>query len=153
QRYRLLYKQNSIAKQVVDTQEAQVQQLQGGQRSDEAAVNDARLQLEYTRITAPISGRLGLRRLDKGNLISAANTDGLVTITQLQPISVLFTIPQAQVPDVVAQLRQGQTLAVDLYDQEGSRQLASGELMSLDNQIDAATGTLKLKAKFDNQDE
>ncbi|WP_353173249.1 MdtA/MuxA family multidrug efflux RND transporter periplasmic adaptor subunit [Paracandidimonas soli] len=153
QRYRQLYKQNSIARQVVDTQEAQVQQLLGGQRSDEAAVSNARLQLEYTRITAPISGRLGLRRLDKGNLISAANADGLVTITQIQPISVLFTVPQAQVPDVMAQLRQGHALTVDLYDQEGSRKLASGELMSLDNQIDAGTGTLKLKARFGNEDE
>ena len=153
QRYRQLFQQNSIAKQVVDTQEAQVQQLLGGQQSDAAAVANARLQLEYTRITAPIGGRLGLRRLDKGNLISAANADGLVTITQIQPISTLFTVPQAQVPDVIAQIRQGKPLTVDLYDQQGIRKLASGELMSLDNQIDAATGTLRLKARFDNEDE
>src|SRR5690606_2144118 len=127
QRYRQLFQQNSIAKQVVDTQEAQVQQLLGGQQSDAAAVANARLQLEYTRITAPIGGRLGLRRLDKGNLISAANADGLVTITQIQPISTLFTVPQAQVPDVIAQIRQGKPLTVDLYDQQGIRKLASGE--------------------------
>lgn len=153
QRYRQLYQQNSIAKQVVDTQAAQVQQLQGGQKSDQAAVDNAKLQLDFTRITAPISGRLGLRRLDQGNLISAANADGLVTITQIQPISVLFTVPQAQVPDIMAQTRQGHTLVVDLYDQDGSRQLASGELMSLDNQIDTGTGTLKLKARFANEEE
>src|SRR5690606_3237648 len=105
QRYQLLYKQNSIARQQVDAQEALVQQLIGTRASDQAAVDDARLQLEYTNIVAPIPGRLGIRKVDEGNLINASNTDGIVVITQTQPISVLFTLPQAQLPDVLAQLR------------------------------------------------
>jgi len=149
QRYRRLLEQNSIARQVLDAQEAQVQQLQGTQKSDQAAVDRARLQLEYTRITAPISGRLGLRRVDRGNLVSSA--DVLVTIAQTQPISVLFTVPQAALPDVLAQVHR--TLRVEVYDHEDTRKLASGALMALDNEIDATTGTLRLKAKFDNDDQ
>src|SRR5690606_61309 len=114
QRYQQLYKQNSIARQQVDTQAALVQQLQGAVASDKAAVDSARLQLDYTQITAPISGRLGLRNVDVGNIINASSTDGLVVITQRQPISVLFTLPQAQLPEVAARLREGRTLAVDL---------------------------------------
>jgi len=150
QRYRHLFTQNSIARQVLDAQEAQVQQLQGLMRSDQAAVDRARLQLDYTRITAPISGRLGLRRVDQGNLVSAGSSDGLVTIAQTQPISVFFTIPQAQLPDVLAHIDQ--TLGVEVYDREDTRKLAAGELMALDNEIDTATGTLRLKAKFANAD-
>jgi len=151
QRYQTLFEQNSIARQVLDTQQAQVQQLQGLQKSDQAAVDRARLQLDYTRITAPISGRLGLRRVDPGNLVSAGGADGLVTIAQTQPIAVLFTIPQAQLPDVLAQT--GHTLTVEVYDREGSRRLATGELMALDNEIDTATGTLRIKARFANTDQ
>jgi len=150
ERYRRLYAQNSIARQVLDAQEAQVQQLQGLQQSDQAAVDRARLQLDYTRITAPISGRLGLRRVDQGNLVSAGSSDGLVTIAQTQPISVLFTIPQAQLPDVLAQAAR--PLPVEVYDRQDTRKLATGELMALDNEIDTATGTLRLKAKFANAD-
>jgi len=150
QRYRRLFEQNSIARQVLDAQQAQVQQLQGLKQSDQAAVDRARLQLEYTRITAPISGRLGLRRVDQGNLVSAGANEGLVTIAQTQPISVLFTIPQGLLPDVLA--RTDQTLTVDAYDREDARRLATGELMALDNEIDTATGTLRLKAKFANAD-
>jgi len=151
QRYQRLFEQNSIARQVLDTQQAQVQQLQGLQKSDQAAVDRARLQLDYTRITAPISGRLGLRRVDPGNLVSAGGTDGLVTIAQTQPIAVLFTIPQAQLPDVLAQADH--TLTVEVYDREGSRRLATGELMALDNEIDTTTGTLRIKAQFANADQ
>ncbi|MCC2597611.1 MdtA/MuxA family multidrug efflux RND transporter periplasmic adaptor subunit [Pusillimonas sp. MFBS29] len=153
QRYQLLYKQNSIAKQQVDAQAALVQQLQGSRKSDQAAVDHARLQLDYTRITAPISGRLGLRKIDAGNMVNASNTDGLVTITQTQPISVLFNLPQAQLPDVLAQLRAGKTLQADLYDRDDLNKLATGELISVDNQIDVATGTVSLKARFRNEDE
>ncbi|NYT82388.1 MdtA/MuxA family multidrug efflux RND transporter periplasmic adaptor subunit [Alcaligenaceae bacterium] len=153
QRYQLLYKQNSIARQQVDAQEALVQQLIGARTSDQAAVDNARLQLEYTDIVAPISGRLGLRRVDEGNIVNASSTDGLVVITQTQPVSVLFTLPQAQLADVLAQLRTGNTLAVELYDRDDIRKLADGELMSLDNQIDVATGTVKMKARFANEDE
>ncbi len=153
QRYQLLFKQNSIAKQQVDAQAALVQQLLGSRKSDQAAVDSAKLQLSFTRITAPISGRLGLRKVDQGNMVNASNTDGLVVITQTQPISALFTLPQAQLPDVLEQIRAGKRLAVDLYDRDDLRKIATGELMSLDNQIDVATGTVKLKARFANEDE
>src|SRR5690606_10699894 len=110
QRYQQLFKQNSIARQQVDTQAALVQQLLGAVASDQAAVDNARLQLGYTRVIAPISGRLGLRNVDAGNIINASSTDGLVVITQTQPISVVFTLPQAQLPEVAAQVRAGKTL-------------------------------------------
>ncbi|NGM86723.1 MdtA/MuxA family multidrug efflux RND transporter periplasmic adaptor subunit [Parapusillimonas sp. SGNA-6] len=152
-RYQTLFKQNSIARQQVDAQAALVQQFLGSRKSDQAAVDNAKLQLSFTRIVAPISGRLGLRKLDRGNMINASSTDGLVVITQTQPISVLFTLPQAQLPDVLAQIRAGKKLAVDLYGRDDLTKIATGELMSIDNQIDVATGTLKLKARFANEDE
>src|SRR5690554_1754415 len=153
QRYQLLYKQNSIAKQQVDAQAALVQQLLGSRQSDQAAVDSAKLELSHTRITAPLTGRLGLRKVDEGNMVNASNTDGIVTITQTQPISVRFSLPQAQLPDVLAQLRAGTTLKVDLYDRNDLKQIASGSLMAIDNQIDVATGTVMLKARFSNEDE
>lgn len=153
ERYRLLFRQNSIARQQVEQQEALVKQLEGTRMSDQAAVDSAGLQLSHTRITAPISGRLGLRKVDQGNMVSASDAEGLVTITQTQPISVEFTLPQAEAADVLAQLRAGQTLEVVLYDQNDVDELARGELMSVDNQIDVSTGTLRLKARFDNEDE
>lgn len=153
QRYQLLYKQNSIAKQQVDAQAALVQQLQGSIKSDQAAVDSAKLQLSFTRITAPITGRLGLRKVDEGNIVNASNTEGIVVITQTQPISVVFTLPQAQLPDVLAQLRAGNKLAVELYGRDDLQKLAVGELASVDNQIDVATGTVKLRADFPNEDE
>lgn len=152
ERYRLLHRQNSIARQQVEQQEALVKQLEGTRVSDQAAVDSARLQLSYTQITAPISGRLGLRKVDQGNIVAASDADGLVTITQTQPISVAFTLPQAEVGDVLAQLRDGHSLEVVVYDQNDVDELARGELMSVDNQIDVATGTLRLKARFANED-
>ncbi|MFA7668107.1 MAG: MdtA/MuxA family multidrug efflux RND transporter periplasmic adaptor subunit [Burkholderiaceae bacterium] len=153
ERYRVLFRQNSIARQQVEQQEALVKQLEGAQVSDQAAVDSAGLQLSYTRITAPISGRLGLRKVDQGNIVTASDTEGLVTITQTQPISVEFTLPQVEVADVLEQLRAGRTLQVVLHDQNDIEELARGELTSLDNQIDVTTGTLRLKARFDNRDE
>lgn len=153
QRYQLLFKQNSIAKQQVDTQAALVQQYLGSQKSDQAAVDSARLQLSYTQITAPISGRLGFRTVDQGNLVSTSSTTGLVVITQTQPISTLFTLPQSQLSQVLDQMHAGKTLQVDLYDRDDVKKLATGELVSVDNQIDVATGTVKFKARFSNDDE
>ena len=153
ERYRLLFRQNSIARQQVEQQEALVQQLEGASVSDQAAVDSAQLQLGYTRITAPISGRLGLRKVDQGNIVAASDADGLVTITQTQPISVEFTLPQREAADVLAQLRDGNTLEAVLFDQNDINELARGELMSVDNQIDVSTGTLRLKARFENEDE
>jgi len=153
ERYRLLFKQNSIARQQVEQQEALVKQLEGARISNQAAIDNAELQLSYTEIRAPISGRLGLRKVDQGNYITASDTEGLVTITQTQPISVEFTLPQVEVADVLAQLRTGNRLQAVLYDQNDVHELARGELMSVDNQIDVSTGTLRLKARFANEDE
>lgn len=153
QRYQALFKQDSIAKQQVDTQAALVRQYEGTIKSDQANVDNARLQLDYARITAPISGRLGLRQVDRGNLVSSSDTNGLVVITQTQPISVVFTLPETQLPEVRAELAEGKTLAVEAYDRADTRRIASGTLATLDNQIDVTTGTLKLKAKFENQDD
>ena len=152
-RYEQLFKQNSLARQQLDTQRALVQQYQGAMVSDQAEVDNARLQLEFAQIKAPISGRVGLRKVDPGNLISAGDTEGLVVITQTQPISVLFSLPQAQLPEVRAQLRNGNTLTTVLYDSTNTRELARGELVSIDNQIDVATGTVRMKAQFPNKDE
>lgn len=153
QRFQQLYKQASIARQQLDTQQALVQQYKASRDAAQAAVDQAQLQLDFTRITAPISGRLGLRQADQGNLISAGGTEGLVIITQTQPISVSFTLPQSQLAEVLPALREGRKLAVDLLDRDGVTPLASGELMALDNQIDVATGTVRLKARFGNEDE
>ena len=152
QRYQALYKQDSIAKQQVDTQAALVRQYEGAVKSDQANVDNAKLQLDYSRITAPISGRLGLRQVDKGNLVSSSDTNGLVVITQTQPISVVFTLPETQLPEVRAELAAGHTLTVEAYDRADTRRIATGK-QTLDNQIDVATGTLKLKARFDNADD
>ena len=152
-RYEQLFKQNSLARQQLDTQRALVQQYQGARVSDQAEVDNARLQLEFAQIKAPISGRVGLRKVDPGNLIGAGDTEGLVVITQTQPISVLFSLPQAQLPEVRAQLRDGNTLTAVLYDSTNTRELARGVLVSIDNQIDVATGTVRMKAQFPNEDE
>jgi multidrug efflux system membrane fusion protein len=150
QRYQTLRKQDSIAPQMLDTQLALVSKFEGQLKSDLAAVNNARLQLDYTRITAPISGRLGLRRVDAGNLINANDPLGLVVITQTQPIAVLFTLAESDLPAVRGPLLAGQTLTVEAYDRADQVRLAQGELMTIDNQIDVTTGTVKLKARFSN---
>ena len=152
ERYRLLLQQDSISKQQLDTQEALVRQYEGAIKTDQGQIDNAKLQLTYCRITAPISGRIGLRLVDAGNIIHATDTGGLVVITQLQPISVLFSIPEDNLPSVLRKLRTGQRLAVDAYDREFSRKIASGYLLTTDNQIDPASGTVKLKAEFPNRD-
>lgn len=151
-RYRGLFAQDSIAKQALDTQEALVSQYQGTLKANQAAVNQAKLNLQFTEVRAPISGRLGLRKVDAGNLISAADTSGLVVITQVQPIVVLFSLPEQQLPLIRQQLSTGQPLPVAALDRNQNLQLAAGELATLDNQIDISTGTLKLKARFANSD-
>jgi len=151
-RYRGLLAQDSIARQQVDNQEALVRQYQGTVASDRATVADARLQLGYTRVTAPIGGRVGLRQVDAGNLVRSADTNGLVVITEVQPISVVFPIAQDHLPSVLKRLNGGAKLAVEAWDREGRIKLGSGVLLTVDNQIDVATGTVKLKAEFPNQD-
>jgi multidrug efflux system membrane fusion protein len=152
ERYRGLFAQDSIAKQTLDTQEALVSQYQGTLKANQAAVNQAKLNLQFTEVRAPISGRLGLRKIDVGNLISAADTTGLVVITQVQPITVLFSLPEQQLPLIRQQLNGGKPLPVVALDRNQTLQLAAGELATLDNQIDISTGTLKLKARFANSD-
>jgi multidrug efflux system membrane fusion protein len=150
QRYRVLYEQDSIAKQQVDTQEALVRQYEGAVKADQGQIDNAKLQLVYCRITAPISGRVGLRLVDQGNMVHVADTNGLVVITQLQPIAVVFSIPEDNLPSVLEKLKAGERLAVEAYDREQKRKLAVGSLQTVDNQIDPSTGTVKLKALFPN---
>jgi multidrug efflux system membrane fusion protein len=152
ERYRLLLKQDSIAKQQVDTQEALVRQYEATVKIDQAAIDTAKLQLTYCRITAPISGRLGLRQVDTGNIVRSGDATGLVVITQLQPIAVVFTIPEDSLPPVMAKLRAGEKLSVEAYDRADKVKLAAGMLLTADNQIDPSTGTVKLKAQFPNAD-
>ena len=151
QRYQTLRKQDSIAPQLLDTQAALVRKFEGLIKSDQATVDNARLQLSYTTIMAPIAGRLGLRRVDAGNLLNANDPAGVVVITQTQPITVMFTLPENDLPAVRAPMLGGKTLAVDAYDRADMNRLAEGKLSSIDNQIDIATGTVKLKAEFANQ--
>jgi multidrug efflux system membrane fusion protein len=155
--YQRLYTQKSIPKQQLDTQVSLVEQLKGTLKNHQAQVDDAKLLESYTRIEAPITGRLGLRQIDVGNLVSTGDTNGLVTITQTQPIAVSFTIPENQLVAVRAAYRQAgenqSALSVEAWDRSERQQLASGELTTLDNQIDITTGTLRLKAQFDNADD
>ncbi|TWA91984.1 multidrug efflux system membrane fusion protein [Azospirillum brasilense] len=153
ERYRLLVKQDSIAKQQRDTQESLVQQYEGTVKADQVAVENAKLNLSYTRITAPVSGRAGLRLVDSGNYVTAGEAGGIVVITQVQPISVLFTLPEDNIPAIMARLRDGAHLPVTAYDRTRDRVLATGTLTTVDNQIDVTTGTVKLRAQFDNTDQ
>jgi len=152
ERYRLLYKQDSIPKQQLDTQGALVSQYEGIVKADQGQIDNAKLQLVYCRITAPISGRIGLRLVDPGNIVHASDAGGLIVITQLQPIAVIFTIAEDSLPQVMAKLGAGVPLAVEAYDREQKQRLAVGTLLTVDNQIDPNTGTVRLKAEFPNQD-
>jgi membrane fusion protein, multidrug efflux system len=152
ERYRTLFQQDSIAKQQVDTQAALVQQYEGTVRTDRAVADNARLQLSYARITAPISGRLGLRQVDPGNIVHAADANGVVVITEVQPVTVVFTLPQDNLPAVMQRVKSNARLAVEAWDRGFRAKLASGELLTVDNVIDITTGTVKLKAKFANAD-
>ena len=152
ERYRVLWKEDSIPKQQLDTQEALVRQYEGTVKTDQGQVDNARVQLVYSRITAPISGRVGLRLVDPGNIVHATDANGLLVITQLQPITVVFPIPEDNLPDVLAKLLAGEQLPVDAYDRSSAKKLASGYLLTTDNQIDPTTGTVRLRAVFENKD-
>lgn len=153
EQYQRVIDAGTIPRQTLERQQALVNQLRGTLKSDQAQVDTARLQLSYTRITAPISGRVGLRRVDPGNLVGPGNADGLFTITQTRPISVLMSLPEAELPPVREAMAAGRALAVQAFDRNGTTLLATGTLRTLDNQIDTATGTLRLKAEFANQDD
>jgi multidrug efflux system membrane fusion protein len=152
QRYRTLLAQDSISKQQVDTQESLVRQYEAAVQADQGNIDNAKLQLTYTRVVAPISGRVGLRQVDPGNIVRAADANGIVVITQLSPIGVVFPIPEDQLPRVMKRLQAGDRIPVEAYDRAQKEKLGSGRLLTADNQIDPATGTIKLKSEFPNTD-
>src|SRR6202167_3360861 len=152
QRYTTLIPSGSIAQQQVDTQQALADQLDGQVRTDQAQIDNAKLELVYCNITAPFTGRVGLRQVDPGNIVHAADTNPMLILTQLQPIAVIFTLPEDQLP-TVAQHMKNSTLAVEAYSRDNQIKLAIGKLQTIDNQIDQTTGTAKLKAVFDNKDD
>ena len=148
-RYQQLWQEGVIARQQLDSQQATVGQFDGAIQSDKAQIDNAKLQLTYSKITAPISGRVGLRLVDSGNIVHASDANGMVVITQVQPIAVIFTLPEDQLPQVVAEMKNRQ-LAVEAYSRDNDTKLAEGRLLTIDNQIDQTTGTIRLKAQFDN---
>jgi multidrug efflux system membrane fusion protein len=151
-RYKELLAQDAIAKQQVETQEALVRQLGGTVLTDQAQVDSAKLQLSYTKVTAPISGRLGLKQADLGNVVHSGDATGLVSITQTQPIAVVFAVPEANLRQINSKLKANQALVVEAWDREQKVKLAVGRVSSTDNAIDMSTGTIKLKAEFANKD-
>lgn len=151
--FQSLFDRQLIPRQQLTAQEALVKQVEGTVQSNDAQVNNAKLQLSYTRIIAPISGRLGLRQVDVGNLVRSGDANGIVVITQMEPISVLFTVPEAELPAVLAAMRRNSALAVQAWDRTESTRLADGTLKTVDNQIDTTTGTIRLRAVFPNTDE
>jgi multidrug efflux system membrane fusion protein len=152
QRYASLLKLNAISNQIYATQVALVHQDEGTVKSDVANVDSAKINLLYCKITSPVAGRVGLRQVDVGNLVETGQTTGVIVVTQIQPISVLFSVPEDDVDNIVSQIRSGQKLSVDAYDRTQTTKLATGSLETLDNQIDPTTGTVKLRANFDNAD-
>jgi len=151
-RYQTLLTHNAVPEQQLATQKATVEQDEGAVKSDQAQIDSAKLNLVYCHIVAPITGRVGLRLVDPGNIVHASDSNGLLVITQIQPISVIFTIAEDQVPVVLQKVRSGQRLRADAYDRDMKTKLATGWLTTLDNQIDPTTGTLKLRATFNNED-
>jgi multidrug efflux system membrane fusion protein len=147
----LLQQSGAMSQQQVDTQKATADQFEGAVRADQAAIDNAKLQIDYCHITAPVSGRIGLRLVDVGNIVHASDTNPMLVITQLQPISVIFTLPEDSLPAVVKRMKQG-NLRVDAYDRDDKNKLATGTLLTIDNQIDQTTGTVRLKATFENRD-
>jgi multidrug efflux system membrane fusion protein len=152
-RYNTLVAQNSVAKQTRDTQESLVGQNQATIKSDQAQIDAQKLNLTYCRIISPVTGRVGLRQVDAGNYVQTSDPNGIVVVTQLQPISVIFTLPEDNLPEVMKRVRAGATLPVTAFDRTGANEIAKGKLDTVDNQIDPTTGTVKLRAIFDNEQE
>ncbi len=152
ERYRMLAAKDAIPRQQLDTQQSLVHQLEGAVTNDKGLIDGTRVQLDYCRITSPIGGRVGLRLVDPGNIVHASDASGIVVVTQLQPIAVVFTIPEDNIPAVLARLGHGASLPVEAYDREQQRKLSTGSLLTIDNQVDPTTGTVKLKATFPNTD-
>jgi membrane fusion protein, multidrug efflux system len=152
ERYKKLSTTNAIPKQQLDAQVALVLQNQGNIISDKAQIDTANLNITYCHITAPVTGRVGLRQVDQGNYVTPTDANGIVVITQLQPITVIFTVPEDNLPAILKQLNAGNVLTVTIYDRSFNNKLAVGKLLTIDNLIDPTTGTLKLRAQFDNAD-
>lgn len=152
-RYQQLVKTNLVSRQELDAQQALVSESAGTVKADEASVASAQLQLDWSRITAPIDGRVGLKQVDVGNQISSSDTTGIVVLTQTHPIDLVFTLPESEIATVVKAQKAGNPLSVEAWDRTNKQKLSSGSLLSLDNQIDATTGTIKLKARFNNEDD
>jgi multidrug efflux system membrane fusion protein len=151
-RYQLAYSKNAIPKQQLDTQLATVHQYEGVVKIDQGQIDTAKVNLAYCRITSPITGRVGLRLVDPGNIVHAADTNGMLVITQLQPINVVFSVAEDYLPQIRQQLRRGNRLTVDAFDRTQQTKLSTGALLTFDNEIDTTTGTIKLKAVFPNGD-
>ncbi|HBL7014075.1 TPA: MdtA/MuxA family multidrug efflux RND transporter periplasmic adaptor subunit [Serratia marcescens] len=151
-RYQQLVKTNLVSRQELDTQASLVQQTEGAIKADQGAVDSAKLQITYSRITAPIDGRVGLKLVDVGNYVTSGSTTGLVVITQTHPIDVVFTLPEGNIADLLKAQKAG-PVSVEAWDRTNQNKLTTGSLLSLDNQIDTATGTIKLKARFANEDD
>jgi multidrug efflux system membrane fusion protein len=152
ERYRTLLSQDSISKQQVDTQESLVRQYEGTVKADQGLVDTARLQVAYSRITAPVGGQAGLRQVDPGNIVHASDSNGLVVITQMQPMTVIFPVPEDNLPQILKRIKSGESIPVEAWDRSQKVKLATGKLLTVDNQIDTATGTVKLRAEFPNTD-
>ncbi len=152
ERDQTLYSQGVLARQDLDNQQSVMNQARGAVESDRGAIDSAKLNITYSKITAPITGRIGLRIVDIGNIVHASDTTGLAVITQLQPIAVIFAIPEDDIPQVVKRMASGQPLPVEAWDRDFKTKLATGTLLTIDNQIDQTTGTVRFKAQFDNTD-
>jgi multidrug efflux system membrane fusion protein len=153
ERYRELVGKELVPRQQFDNQTALVNQYEGVIKLDQGVIENAQLQLSFCRITAPINGRVGLRLIDAGNMVHATDSNGLLVITQVEPIAVLFTLPEDNLPSVLSKLRTGEQLVVEAYDRTGQKKISEGSLLTVDNQIDRSTGTTRLKAVFQNQDD
>ncbi|HZO22817.1 MAG TPA: efflux RND transporter periplasmic adaptor subunit, partial [Steroidobacteraceae bacterium] len=151
-RFEQLITEDSVAQQQLDTQRALVDQYTGTVESDQATVDSARVNLQYTHIISPVTGRVGLRQVDQGNYVTPGDANGIVVVTQLQPITAIFSVPEDNVTVLMQRLHAGATLKAEAYDRTNSTKLAEGKVLSVDNEIDTTTGTIKLRALFDNQD-
>jgi len=152
ERYKTLFAQDSIAKQQLDTQASLVKQYEGAVKNDKGQIDNAKVQIIYTQITAPVSGRVGLRQVDPGNIVHASDPNGIVVVTQLQPITALFTIPEDNIPLVIEHTQQEKNLVADAWDRDTKHKIATGTLIAIDNQVDPTTGTVKFRAEFANKD-
>jgi multidrug efflux system membrane fusion protein len=151
-RYKTLFAQDSVSQQQLDTQAALVRQYEGAVEVDKGQVDSAKLSLTYTRVTAPLAGRIGLRQVDPGNIVHAADVNGLVVITQIRPMTVIFSVPETRLTQLVQRLYAGGSVLVEAWDRDNKVKLATGTLVATDNQIDTTTGTIKLRAEFNNDD-